>query len=262
MKTIKPTLMLIAVCLFLSFRVQAQTDNAIYVSQSTPGEMDAGKAYGVSVTMKNTGGSVWKQGSFSLRLISSSENDPKIWGVDKVDVNSIVSPGEEVVFNFTVVAPESQGQYNMQWQLADGNAYFGEPTILAPVRVSGPSTASDVKTKGIRNNAVFSSVQVPSEMDGGQLYTFNITVVNNGSTTWKQGDCKIKVIGGWSDNKTNAWSMPDIELPYDISPGTSAVINVPVTAPNESGAYNFQCQVTKDGTPFGEPSAAAMININ
>ena len=99
--------------------------------------MIPGQTYGVSVSMKNTGSSVWSQGNYSLKLINVVESTVKTWSVSSVDVNSTVSPGNEVVFNFTIIAPVD-GSYNIQWQMANGNAFFGEPTINVPVRVSGP----------------------------------------------------------------------------------------------------------------------------
>lgn len=94
-------------------------DDATYLSQSTPGEMNAGQTYGVSVSMKNNGRSTWKQGNYSLKLINVTEATAKTWSISSVDVNSTVSPGDDVVFNFTIIAPV-EGSYNIQWQMANG----------------------------------------------------------------------------------------------------------------------------------------------
>ncbi len=137
----------LSLCLLLTVSVYSQTrgtsvsetyDNASYLSQSTPGEMSPGQSYGVSITMKNTGRSTWKQGNYSLKLINVTEATTKTWAVSSVDVNSTVSPGNEVVFNFTLIAPV-EGAYNIQWQMAAGNAFFGEPSMNVPIRVSGPT---------------------------------------------------------------------------------------------------------------------------
>ena len=107
-------------------------DNASYLSQSTPGIMVPGQSYGVSVTMKNNGRSTWKQGNYSLKLINVTESALNTWSIHNVDVNSTVSPGNEIVFNFTMIAPVD-GSYYIQWQMANGNAFFGEPTMSIPV---------------------------------------------------------------------------------------------------------------------------------
>src|SRR5689334_22399533 len=102
MKKFKIIAVFMALCLTLAANIYSQStngtnggpgtvsdvfDNSIYLSQSTPGEMSPGVRYGVSVTMKNTGRSTWKQGSYSLKLINTTESAQNTWSVNTVDVN-------------------------------------------------------------------------------------------------------------------------------------------------------------------------------
>ncbi|MEO8513666.1 MAG: NBR1-Ig-like domain-containing protein [Ignavibacteria bacterium] len=237
-----------------------QYDNASYLSQSTPGVMIPGQSYGVSVSMKNTGRSTWKQGNYSLKLINVSESALNTWSVHNVDVNSTVSPGNEVVFNFTIVAPVD-GSYNIQWQMANGNAFFGEPSMNIPVRVSG----TEVKIEDpnyIENNAMFISQKVTSEMETGLTYDVIVTMKNTGSTTWKTGEYKLKVSTTGADNTLNAWAVANVELSSDVPARSEVTFSFKVTAPNKSGVYNFQTQLVKDGSFFGQPSTNIVINVN
>jgi len=236
-------------------------DNSSYLSQSTPGIMIPGQSYGISVTMKNTGRSIWKQGNYSLKLVNVSEFLAKTWSVSSVDVNSTVSPGNEIVFNFNVIAPLTEGSYNMQWQMTDGNAFFGEPSMNVPIRVSGPYPYT-VKPDYIENNALFISQKVSSEMEAGLTYDVTVTMKNSGSTTWKPGEYKLKVSTKGADNTFGAWAVANVELSYDVTAGSEVVFSFKVTAPNKSGVYNFQCQLVKDGTFFGQPSTNVVINVD
>jgi hypothetical protein len=237
-----------------------QVDNAAYLSQSTPGVMIPGQSYGVSVSMKNTGSNTWSKGSYSLKLINVNESTAKTWGVSSIDVNSTVSPGNEVVFNFTIIAPV-EGSYNLQWQMANGNAFFGEPTINAPVRVSGTDVTIEVPN-AIDNNAMFVSQVVQSEMEAGLTYDVIVTMRNIGSTTWKPGQYKLKVSTLGADNTYNAWSVANVELSDEVTNSSEVRFVFKVTAPNKSGVYNFQCQLVKDGTFFGQPSTNVVVNVN
>lgn len=240
--------------------VPDQYDNASYLSQSTPGVMIPGQSYGVSVSMKNTGRSVWSQGNYSLKLINVNESTVKTWSVSSVDVNSTVSPGNEVVFNFTIIAPVD-GSYNIQWQMANGNAFFGEPTMNIPIRVSGPEVMI-ADPNYIENNAMFISQKVQSEMETGLTYDVTVTMKNTGVTTWKTGEYKLKVSTTGADNTLNAWAVANVELSSDVLSRSEVTFSFKVTAPSKSGVYNLQCQLVKDGTFFGQPSTNVVINVD
>jgi hypothetical protein len=236
-------------------------DNALYLSQSTPGQMTPGQMYGVSVTMKNTGRSVWNQGNYSLKLVNAHEYLVKTWSVSSIDVNSTVSTGNEIVFNFNVIAPETEGSYYMQWQMANGNNFFGEPSMIVPIRVSGTDYNTE-EPNYIENNANFISQNVQSEMEIGLTYDVRITMRNTGSTTWKPGEYKLKVSTKGADNTWNAWEVANVELSDDILAGSDVTFSFKVTAPYNSGVYNFQCQLVKDGTFFGQPTTNVVINVD
>jgi Ig-like domain from next to BRCA1 gene len=233
-------------------------DNAAYLSQSTPGEMNPGQSYGVSVTMKNTGRSTWKQGNYSLKLMNITESAAKTWSINSVDVNSTVSPGNEVVFNFTVVAPV-EGAYNIQWQMADGNAFFGEPSANVPVRVLGPTPP--VVTDEISNNSQFVSQQVPADMEEGHTYDVVVIMKNSGTMTWNPGENRLKISTKGGDNTEN-WSVANVELSSPVYSGSNVTFSFKVTAPNKDGNYNFQSQVVKNDKFFGEPSTNVIVNVH
>jgi hypothetical protein len=269
MKTFKLTAAFLAMCFVLTISIQAQDkayiqstiyNNAVYLSQSTPGDMNPGQSYGISVTMRNSGTSVWRQGNYTLKLINVTESVADSWVVKSVDVNSTVNSGQDVVFNFSVTAPMVEGGYNLQWQMAEGNSFFGEPTMSVPIRVSGPTIKAN-NSGSIENNSLFVSQKVQSEMDAGQTYDVVVIMKNTGSTTWKPGEYKLKVSTKGGDN-TGAWAVANVELSGNVYSDSEVIFSFKVTAPGKSGTYNLQCQVVKDGTFFGEPTTNVIVNVN
>jgi hypothetical protein len=267
MKTIKVIAVMLALC--FGFAVQAQEsarstspqyNDAIYISQSIPGNMSAGRSYGVSVTMKNTGQSVWRQGSYTLRLSSVSESIARTWMINSVDVNTSVSSGELIIFNFSLTAPQSEGNYNMQWQMAEGNSSFGEYTMNIPIVVSG-YTVKEPEVNFIDNNAKFIFQKVQSEMETGQTYDVTVVMQNAGNTIWKTGQYKLLVSTKGGDN-LGTWAVANVELSSDVYVNSEVTFNFKVTAPANSGTYNFQCQLSKDGLFFGEPTTNVILKVN
>lgn len=242
-------------------KVVNASDNATYLSQLIPGIMVPGQTYGISITMKNTGSNSWKQGNYSLKLVNLAESLSKTWSINSVDVNSTVATGSDLVFNFNVVAPEKEGNYNLQWQMANGNAFFGEPSMNIPINVSGTEVKKE-EPNFIDNNALFISQNVESEMDASMTYDVRVTMRNSGSTTWSTGQYKLKVTTTGADNILDTWKVANVELSNDIYPGSEVTFNFKVTAPSEDGVYNLQCQLIKDGTFFGQPSTNVVINVD
>src|SRR5437763_8467932 len=102
------------------------SDAASFVSQSVPSSMTAGASYQVSMTMTNTGTSCWTAPTW-FNLGSQNPQDNFTWGFARVAVPTTTAPGQQVTFNFTVVAPSAPGTYNFQWRMVhDGVTWFGD----------------------------------------------------------------------------------------------------------------------------------------
>lgn len=269
MKTIKVIAVMLVMCFGLSLSVQAQElatgtfpqyNNAVYMSQSIPGNMNSGETYRVTVTMKNTGQNAWRQGNYSLRLMNVSESMANTWMISKVDVNSTIGSGEVVIFDFSLTAPKTGGNYNMQWQMAEGNSFFGEYTMNIPIVVSAFTVKQD-DINFIENNAKFIYQKVQSEMDAGQTYDVTVIMRNTGSTTWKPGQNKLLVSTKGGDN-SGTWAVANVELSDEVYENSEVTFKFKVTAPDKSGTYNFQCQLSKDGLLFGEPTTNVILEVN
>ena len=133
--------------------------DAVFISQSVPTTMSAGKSYPVSVTMKNVGSETWFSGS-GIRLGSQNPGNNTYWGTGRVEPPVVTGSYQTVTFNFTVRAPEVGGSYNFQWQMVkEFVAWFGPktpnvvvlvkaPNLLPTVTLTSPANGSTVAAPG------------------------------------------------------------------------------------------------------------------
>jgi len=114
----------------------ASTNNAVFVSQTVPSTMTAGRTYSVSVTMQNIGLSTWTAAT-SYRLGSQNPQDNGTWGLGRVGLSNSVPPGASYTFVFNVTAPATAGTYNFQWMmLQEFVMWFGQLSTNVPVVVT------------------------------------------------------------------------------------------------------------------------------
>lgn len=109
---------------------------AAFVSQSVPSAMAVGQTYSVAVTMQNVGAADW---SSRCQLAAVGAKKKAGWGVTRVPISGTVSPGANYTFSFNVTAPSQSGVYNFQWRMAQGNAFFGSPSLNVVVNVGSPT---------------------------------------------------------------------------------------------------------------------------
>jgi len=272
----KPSLslnLLLTAIFALSFFIQPQafsqggaknnapsTDNAGYLSQSTPGIMEPGKSYDVSISMKNTGSTTWQKGNYKLRLMNQTESMTKLWGISDVDLGSNIAPNESVTFSFSVKAPETPGDYNLQYQMANGNAFFGEPSANIPVTVTDAKTPP-VKKEDVNYNSTFKHHNLPVEVTAGGVYDIVIIMRNTGATGWNPLQDKLKIITNPTGDTQSSWTVSNVDLPEPVVAGGEYSFSFKLPAPAESGDYSFQAQMVHDGKPFGEPSPNVIIKV-
>ena len=235
------------------------TDNAGYLSQSTPGIMEPGKSYDITISMKNTGTTAWQKGNYKLRLMNQTESMTKLWGVSDIDLGSNINPGETVTFSFSLKAPETPGDYNLQYQLANGNAFFGEPSANVPVTVTD-AKVPPVKSE-VNYNSTFKHHNLPAEVTAGGVYDLVIIMRNTGATGWNPKEDKLKITTSMVNDTKTPWDAGMIDLPEAVVAGGEYSFAFKLTAPAESGEYGFQTQMVHNGTPFGEPSPNVIIKV-
>ncbi|HJQ31665.1 MAG TPA: PKD domain-containing protein, partial [Pyrinomonadaceae bacterium] len=120
----------------------APVNDAAFVSQAIPTEMNAGQQYSVSVTMYNSGTKTWTAAEL-YRLGSQNPQDNVTWGGSRINLPASVAPGQSVTFNFNVTAPSTPGTYNLQARMVqDGVQWFGATTPNVAVTVTQAAVGS------------------------------------------------------------------------------------------------------------------------
>jgi hypothetical protein len=113
---------------------------AEFVSQQVPAAVPAGATVLVTETFKNTTPTTW-QTTDGYALGTAGPTGNTIWSVDPVPLPETVAPNATVTFTFYVVAPDTPGAYNFQWQMiAPSGDPFGNasPATAVQVVAAGP----------------------------------------------------------------------------------------------------------------------------
>ncbi len=123
----------------------APSDTAQFISQTPPPSlMTPGQQASVSITMKNTGTTTWLPTAMdpnAFRLGAQNPQDNSVWGFNRVQLTTQVSPGGQYTFQFTVTAPSTSGTYNFQWRMVQELVtWFGDSTPNLQVSVGTTST--------------------------------------------------------------------------------------------------------------------------
>lgn len=114
---------------------------------------------------------------------------------------------------------------------------------------------------GPTDNASFVSQTVPASMVAGWSYTVSTTFQNTGNTVWTNtGDYKL---GSQNPTDNSTWGFNRVSIPFgtSISGGQSYPFSFKVTAPINSGTYNFQWRLRNSLNYFGAPSINLPVTV-
>jgi len=118
--------------------VVTPSNSAQFISQQVPASITATESATVSITMKNTGNTLWQAGSM-YRLGSQNPQDNTTWGLNRVPMPVDVWPGQQVTLTFQITAPLSTGKKNFQWRMVqEGVQWFGDFTTNKEISVKPP----------------------------------------------------------------------------------------------------------------------------
>lgn len=121
-------------CLQVSSQQVIEPYASQIVSDTIPAEMEAGKSYQVSVTVRNTGSNVWSSADlYSLGGVDDS--DPFASARQGLASEETIGYDQTKTFTFTMTAPCNEGTYTTDWRMVrDSYCWFGE-TLTKQVNV-------------------------------------------------------------------------------------------------------------------------------
>jgi len=207
-------------------------DDAQIVSDTIPSEMSPGQMYMVSVTLQNTGSSIWPFGWDLYRLGAVGDSDD-LGGNGRHPMPKDVYPNDEVTIYFYLTAPTTHDEYTTDWQMVkEGEHWFGEKLVKIV----------NVRDDLILNNSEYVIDYFPEEVPLKQERLFIITFKNTGNATWTQGDLyRLGVVG---DNPPKGFPGR-VELPYDVIPGEEVTFNFWI-CPEVEGEFNITYQMLQE----------------
>ncbi|MBI3653975.1 MAG: DUF4214 domain-containing protein [Acidobacteria bacterium] len=245
-------------------------NDATFVSQTVLSTMTAGQTYSVTVVMRNSGTTTWTTATYKLG--SQNPQDNTTWGLNRVSPLSSTIPGANATFTFTITAPATAGNYNFQWKMFDGSAFFGAASTNVAVSVtsssscpSGGTDNSQFMSQDLRVGANNSAGQIVTNnhVTAGGRYTLNLSFKNTGTSYWNvQNGYEL---GAQSPLSNTFWGKDKVEIGNCIAPDTepNPRFAINIIAPPVSGKpYNLQWQVYKNGSPIGVASASVMLTVD
>ncbi len=97
-------------------------NDAAIVRHNIPDQLMPGQSLQVQAVIRNTGTGTW---TFSNHYLAGSNNGFSAPASVNLPSGSNTAPGQEVTFEFTVVAPAEPGFYTMSWRMAQDGVLFG-----------------------------------------------------------------------------------------------------------------------------------------
>ena len=240
--------LIILLGVFVPSLVVAVENDAKVVTQLVSDQVAAGKEFTAVIQIKNTGGTTWSAAAdYSLSVLTSQP-----WDSYRVDLGSSVAPGQTVTLKPKMMAPMIPGEYPLQWQMRQGQSFFGSKTAAVKVHVTGSFMPV--------NFSEFVFQNVPSSMVAGQSYSVTLQFKNTGETVWTAGQYQLVSITG----NDLAWTVDSVEMSSSSTtpPDGFQGFHFDIQAPSEPGTYPFQWQVQhKQMGKFGAKSPLLNIEV-
>jgi hypothetical protein len=104
------------------------TNEAAIVRHNIPDQMMPGQSMQARVVMRNVGTGTWMPPNYYLVGSSSGFSFPSR---AELPSGSIIAPGQEASFTFTIVAPSTPGVYSMSWRMTQDGNPFGRTSSLS-----------------------------------------------------------------------------------------------------------------------------------
>lgn len=112
-----------------------------------------------------------------------------------------------------------------------------------------------------RDSAVVLGLKVPKQMETGKVYQVQVSMLNNGTSVWREGDYRL----GSSNPRDNVlWGLSRVYL-FDqpaVEPGKSYNFIFQVKAPSLPGAYVFEWRMLREFIHwFGQSSSYLKVRV-
>jgi len=154
--------------------ILSTVDDAVIVNDTILEEMSPGQKYKVSVTVKNTGEAIWDGYPYLLGAVGDSDS---LNGNSRQSLPYETYPGNEVIFEFYLIAPEQTGTYTTDWRMVkEWEHWFGESLVKEVLVVNGL----------VKNNSIAVAEYIPDTIPVNTKTCLGVTFKNTGNATWSE----------------------------------------------------------------------------
>ncbi|MET0265191.1 MAG: NBR1-Ig-like domain-containing protein, partial [Duganella sp.] len=222
--------------------------------------------------------------SFVIFTVAGAAAPTIAWTTPAADA-VIYTAGSSASTNVTATASAANGATVKSLELLDGGAVIAatnSDSLAQNVALNGlgvhklqlraTDSLGQVTTSAVRNvtvaaaaagnSAAFVIQSVPTTMRAGQPYTVTVTMRNTGTSTWTpEGKYRL---GAQNPQDTHEWVHSGrAYLNGSVASGELAVFTIPVTAPRQARAYNFQWKMLQENVEwFGAQSSNVSVQVN
>lgn len=142
-------------------------NDATIVRHNIPTHMLPGQSLRAQIVVRNTGLSPW---SASTHYLGGSSNGSSIPARVELPPGSLIDPGDEITFEFTLIAPATSGFYTNHWRMAHNNSGFGSAIALSLKVGNAPAYYVLRATSAARGGGVYAGgpaapIQPPADYE-------------------------------------------------------------------------------------------------
>ena len=237
--------------------------SADWISDTVPGQWNAGETTTVTATVNNDGGRTWPAGGTNPVKLSykwtSTSTGNVFPGAQLAALPGDVLPGQTVTVTFAVTAPVYPTNYSLRLDLTKvGEFNFGDKGI-----------APDDTTTAVLLDARATYAPTAVPFSSGQTAIVPITITNTGQGVFPTTSGQpVTLSYHWADaaGKSIVWDGVRTTLPADLAPGASVQLQASVTAPPTGGAFTLRFDLVQEGVAWfstkGNPTGNLSVNVS
>ena len=223
----------------------ADTRSAHRTAAYTAAPQTAGvsQVISVPVTLRNLGDDTWDAGVRLAYHLYDASGALIAWDGVRSELPRELQPGEAETVDLRIGTPWLTGAYTVRPDLVrDGVGWFSS---------RGEAPAGSFALKVIADlDADYGATTAPATMVPGAEIPVQVPLENDGVFTWRAGGAHpVHLSYHWVDEggTTVEWDGPRQPLPFDVVPGSGAMVAVAVRAPQRPGQYRLVWDMVEEG---------------
>ncbi len=223
--------------------------NLVRLDPALPRGMFPGATSTVPVIVANRGTTTIPSGTAVSYQIQTPAGAAVVPQGGKAALTSPLLPNGTTVVQVPFTGPPL-GSYVVRWDLHTGAAWWNN-VFITPVR--------DQWLFSRDWGADWLSDTVPSSFLAGETRVVQATLLNDGGRPWpSSGTNPVKIGYSWRSAATgNIFQGTRVSLPYDVQPGQTVTVSLPVTAPVYPTSYVLRLDLVKENLfSFGDKGIA------